>query len=317
MNVDTAFEDFRRSFEGGRIANGYIIVGPPRGAALEFVERATRLLFCTGLCRPCEGCPGCRGVTSRTWPDLFWVEPQKKSRVISVGQMRELLPKVMQTSFVVGWKACVFVSADRLGQEAANALLKTLEEPPARTVFFLLTENPQALLPTILSRCQRMAVSVDISPLRKDWAVVLGDILGDRAQKGLLGAVVRADRVGGLLAIMKDEAEKEVKARVKANPQVDEDDDTVKAMIQACYREYRTGLLGFMLRWYRDLLFVVSGAPEQVYNRPHLDRLKERAEGVTVPAALQNVSTVEGIASQLEQNLGESSVLMNAFSRMM
>ena len=81
------------------------------------------------------------------------IEPEKKSRVIAVDAVRALNHRIQTSSFAGGWKVAVIKYADRLNDQAANAFLKTLEEPPARTLLLLLTDAPQSLLPTVVSRC--------------------------------------------------------------------------------------------------------------------------------------------------------------------
>jgi DNA polymerase-3 subunit delta' len=88
-------------------------------------------LFCTAEEKPCKKCASCRRVEEHTEPDVHWIFPEMKSRVISAEQMREkLLAEISQTSFSGGWKVGVLVGADRLNDSSANAFLKTLEEPP-------------------------------------------------------------------------------------------------------------------------------------------------------------------------------------------
>ena len=157
MTPDSAFALLRNSFEGGRLAQAYVVAAPPRGSGSELALRLLQLIYCESADRPCGECRQCVEVAGYSHPDVLWVEPQKKSRVIAVDQIRAVEQRIYHTSFLGGWKACVLLGADRLSPGAANAFLKTLEEPPGRSIFLLLTDGPQFLLPTILSRCQRIA----------------------------------------------------------------------------------------------------------------------------------------------------------------
>ena len=106
-----------------------------------------QLLFCESEPPPCGECIRCRHVHDRTEPDIHWVFPEKKSRVISVDQIRDtIVSQMSQTSFGGGWKVGVITGADRLNTAAANAFLKTLEEPTEKTLFLLLSDLPQELL---------------------------------------------------------------------------------------------------------------------------------------------------------------------------
>jgi len=345
MTVKEALESFSHSVESGRVAQGYVVVGPPRGEAKAFAQQALQLIFCearspepSGLRaepsvapsevegakegesprgkKPCGECRNCRKVAEQAHPDILWVEPEKKSRAISIEQVRDLQRLIYQTSFAGSWKACVMTAADRMGAPAANAFLKTLEEPPAKSVFFLLTDSPQALLPTIVSRCQRVAVAGDPARLPEAWRTALLAVLADSSGSGALAAFSRTDRVDRILKEMKERAKAEETEAAGADGQ-EVDDETLDARINARYREMRTGLMRYLLRWYRDLLMVVCGMDDRlVHNRDDLELLKKKARAVPYRQALRNVETIETMNRQLEGNILESSVLGLGFCRL-
>src|SRR5258707_8511889 len=98
--------------------------------------------------------------TDRTLhPDWISVRPIEDSRQIRIEQVRELAQELALTSHQGGYKVGVLSPADVLNRFAANALLKTLEEPPGRTVLILVATQPSRLPPTILSRCQRIRIA--------------------------------------------------------------------------------------------------------------------------------------------------------------
>ena len=155
MEVDEAFSLISRAIDSGRAAHGYLIVGDVRGNCLELVMKILEKLY-----------PESHGLlASRSHPDVAWLEPQGRSRTIKVARgkdddgpgMRDGIVEPMSvTSFGGGWKVGVISGADRMQVEASNAFLKTLEEPPPNTLFLMLTDQPDAILPTILSRSQRI-----------------------------------------------------------------------------------------------------------------------------------------------------------------
>ncbi len=99
------------------------------------------------------GAAGRRDVAAGHHPDCFHLRPVGKMRVITADGTRELIAGVQMTPSVGAWKVAIIHDADRMNAHAANIFLKTLEEPPARTVLLLLTTHPYVLLPTIRSRC--------------------------------------------------------------------------------------------------------------------------------------------------------------------
>ena len=99
----------------------------------------------------CDQCVPCRKIAGDLHPDFFWVRAE--GAFIKLEQIRELRKRVRFRPFEGAWRVIVLENAQKLREEAANALLKILEEPPPRNIFILLTLEPQMLLPTIVSRC--------------------------------------------------------------------------------------------------------------------------------------------------------------------
>jgi len=166
------------SLASGRIHSAYLLSGPgtaPREAALRFV----RGLVCEaeGGARPCERCGACgRSLprqeialdgTGRKGPllrhvgdhaDLLWVERGSDDTRVRIAQVRALQERLRLRASEGGRRAAVIADAEWLNQEAQNALLRLLEEPPPRTSLVLVTASPAGLLATVRSRCQRVAL---------------------------------------------------------------------------------------------------------------------------------------------------------------
>jgi DNA polymerase-3 subunit delta' len=303
----------RRGCEAEHLAHAYVVAGVLRGEARELAEKALSLVFCSSARRPCGTCRGCASVRDRTHPDVLWVEPQKRSRRISIEQVRSLQSRMSQTSFAGGWKACVIVGADRLSDEAANAFLKTLEEPAPRSLFLLLTDGPQFLLPTIASRCHPILLRTDEDTLEDAWRGRLLGILAEEERGLAVQAFARADRVQRLLKDIKEAAEAEIRES-SAEEAEDEDADTRDARASARYREMRSALLRCMLLWYRDVLLLVCGGDERlVRNTASLESLRAKSRALSYRQALRNVETVLAMNRQLESNIAESAVLGHGF----
>lgn len=311
MRPDDAFESVRRAIENGRPANGYLIVGPIRGAALELALRILQLLFCEAERKPCGVCDACRHVEERTLADVHWLFPESKSRIITIEQMHEkLLSQVHQTSLAGGWKAGVIVGADRLRTESANAFLKTLEEPPPRTLFLLLTDAPQGLLPTIVSRCQRIDLSTT-RELAEPWRTQMLEILERELFKTPMERQASANSLYEVLCSIKAAAEEEVKRETRSEAElVEEDEKVFDAKVTARYREIRTDLILTLESWFRDLFILCAGGdPALVKNSAFLETLQERAKRLTLAQAIYNVNAIEELAGKLELNVSEESLI--------
>ncbi len=147
MQVAEAFNLISRAIDAGKAAHGYLLCGDLRPHCEELTALILEKLFPGQIAQ----------VRQRTHPDVVWLEGEGKRRSIHVDSMREeLVIPMSSTAFSGGWKVGVIVGADRMESAAANAFLKTLEEPPAKTLFILQTDSPDAIMPTIVSRSQRI-----------------------------------------------------------------------------------------------------------------------------------------------------------------
>jgi len=315
MTFDETFQMVKRALDTGRPAHGYLIVGSVRNHGMKLTQLIIQNLFCTAVEKPCGQCAACKRVEERTEPDVHWIFPEMKSRVISAEQMREkLLAEIAQTSFSGGWKVGVLVGADRLNDSSANAFLKTLEEPPEQTLFLLLTDTPQQMLPTIISRCQRIDLDA-FRELSEPWLGTLVSTLSSPYFRTPLERLVMSGQLSKLLEEMKEKAEVWVKEEFEKEKKVDEDEDVFLAKVSARYRELRMDFLVTLMRWFRDLFVVKAGGSEEIHFKEKAELLKERAGRLTLAQTLYNVNAIEELARQLDRNLSEETVLAYAVDR--
>src|SRR5580704_7479335 len=158
----------QRSLARGRLGHAYLFAGD----SLEELETLARTLAKTLNCQNpvkikgattdcCDECSSCHKIENGTHADIHWARPESKSRIVTVEQMHDLMQQIQLKPTDAGYKISIIVAADRLNAQAANAFLKTLEEPPAKSVIILLTTEPQRLLETVVSRCLRLNFSGD------------------------------------------------------------------------------------------------------------------------------------------------------------
>ena len=147
MEIDEAFSLISRAIDAGRAAHGYLVVGDLKGGCDVLTDRILRKLFPEEIAQ----------VEAKSHPDIAWLEPEGAKRIIKVESMRERIVEPMSlAAFSGGWKVGVIVGADRMEAPSANAFLKSLEEPTPKTLYLMLTDQPDAILPTIVSRSQRI-----------------------------------------------------------------------------------------------------------------------------------------------------------------
>ncbi len=316
--LDAALDGFRESLRRGRAAHAYLVLGHPRGAALRLSERMLQLLFCASATAPCGACPACRQVRERAHADALWVEPESKSRQIAIEVIREaVLPRLLQSSYAGGWKALVVQYADRLTEAAANAFLKTLEEPPPKTLILLLTDRPEHLLPTIRSRCQVLRAGSAEDVLPAAWRDRVLEALAAAGGEGPIARLAAAARLKALMDEMRKEAAKEAEAETESAEEsataAEADADVRKARVSAKEREWRGGLLDIVIRWQRDLLLLALGQDGPLHFAERRRDLERQARELDYAAALRRVRLAEDMGRQFERNLSDEIVFRGFF----
>ena len=137
----------------GRVSHAYLFVGAPGSGKHEAAEALAKCVVCPG--GGDGSCDECRRVAHRTHPDVHWLEPGSATGYL-VAQVRDLIADVSLTPVRAASKVYVLERAELLRGAAANALLKTLEEPPEGVMFILCARTTASMLPTIVSRCQQV-----------------------------------------------------------------------------------------------------------------------------------------------------------------
>ncbi len=135
----------------GRVSHAYLFVGAPGSGKLDAAWALAQALLCEN--DGCGACDACVRVARHTHPDVHVYEPESATGYL-IAQVRDLLEDVALSPIRARRKVYIIDRAEQLRANTANALLKTLEEPPAHTVFILLGTSTDVMLPTIVSRCQ-------------------------------------------------------------------------------------------------------------------------------------------------------------------
>lgn len=140
----------------GKLPHALMFTGPKGIGKRHLAEAFAQFLLCHNPLegKVCGQCRSCELNKASTHPDLFWIEPEEVGKAIKVDQIRELTDSLGKTAQQSGYKVVILDPAEAMNTNAANALLKSLEEPSANTLLLLISHSPSAVLPTIRSRCQ-------------------------------------------------------------------------------------------------------------------------------------------------------------------
>ena len=233
--------------------------------------------------------------------------------------MRELMREIQLKPTEAEFKVAIIAGADRLNAQAANAFLKTLEEPPAKSVLILLSTEPQRILETILSRCLRLNFYGDgkreLNPAETEWLEKFGALAASE-QKTLLGRYRLLDALLQKLGEIRARMEESLAARspLEKYDEVEKDlrekwEDELAAAIEAEYRRQRADLLLLVQWWLRDVWLHSLAAGKELLNFPEIAGAEAVARRLSPRQALENLQTLEQTQRLLHTNVQEALAL--------
>ena len=295
-------EQLRRSAASGRSSHAYLFLGGAGAGKRLIANTFAKALQCEGEKRPCDSCKSCHAFNHGNHPDVIYFQPLKNGKTYTIEDVREqLLETVDLKPFQYEKKIYIIEKADTLNIQSQNALLKTLEEPPAHAVFLLLAERAEAFLPTILSR----VVVMKIRPLS---AETIADYLmqaGHLAEESHILSAYAQGRIGQALELVEDEGFREMRqdnmGNLEALPSMSEGDAYLLAKDLEGYKN-DLRFLDIMELWYRDLLTAKSLREEgYLIQRDKKDAIFRAAKE---PAALlaKKAAAVRTARMRLAQN---------------
>jgi DNA polymerase III subunit delta' len=230
------------------------------------------------------------------------------AKELKIDSIREMQRTVGLSPHSGRWKVYLIGDADKLSEEAANCLLKTLEEPPAQTVLILLADDQSTLLPTIYSRCSH----IPLRPLRRDLVKTsLEREWGAEPEQAAHLAALSGGRLGWAVNMLRDRNALDLRSRTLEDLAV-LSGSTVLERINAAtkyakkYTEARPELyatLDTWEGWWRDVLAVRAGVPELATNTDQLTTLAAVAKRLTTDQAYEAIELVQRTRKQLQENV--------------
>lgn len=311
----TALEYLRRSCEQNRLAHAYLISGPPGSGKEKLAADLASLV---------NGTPAAE-VFSTSARDIFIARPGSKSRRIVIEQIRDLEHSLQMRASNGRKKVAIITDADRLQPQAANAFLKTLEEPPKDSLILLVSAMPEALPETILSRCIVIPLATKAEPRTSDEEEKLLRLLqqASREQNWTVSFAYRlAQEFQRLLRELREnvkreteEAFKKEQARYKEatdGAYLEQREQHYKALTESLYLQRRAALTETLLLWWSDVL----KSNQKVTQRSLPDAAREIATlAARFGAAeiLKRIRCVEELRNQLSRNIHEALAVDVAF----
>lgn len=318
FRYEKALELLELAHANGRLAHAYLIMGPP-GSGKE--RLAIRMIEMVNERDRAKGATTLEDLRSSS---TTVVGPESKSRRITVDAIRAVEHTLQMAAPAGVTKFAVIKDADRMGQEAENAFLKTLEEPPQASRLLLITSAPEMLLETILSRCIRVTLSGSSVPsVFSEAERGFLETLRDHAAKGRKGVSGALGLMSGFSAILKKEkaaitkqneaAEKAEVVHYKNKTEgnyLKQREEYYKAMIEIEYLERRNRLIEYLVMWFGDAMRQQHGAkhldlPEfaaatgALATRLSIDELSRRVDAVEELRANLNTNVFEALALEV------------------
>ena len=170
--LDKPWQQLEQARVQGRLPHALLIKGQSGVGKRVLADQLAAALLCEQVDaggQPCGRCQSCRWLQAGTHPDLLWVTPEEAGKAIKIDQIRALNTTLEMTSHGGRYKIAIIQPADAMNVNAANSLLKTLEEPAANTVLLLLTAAPGRMPATIRSRCQQLEVALPDTDSAQQW----------------------------------------------------------------------------------------------------------------------------------------------------
>ncbi len=309
------------SLKRGKIFSSYIFLGKEGvGRKLTALElaKAVNCLKLSDNFETCEKCLSCYKINKGCSPDLQLIEPLKG--VITIGQIRELQREVNLKPLESKRKIYIIEQAEKMTAEASNSLLKTIEEPPPYALIILICSNLEAILPTIISRCQLLKFGLINTPtLRKALALSKVNLKEDKIE--LISKLAQGS-IGKALKLVSDKEyfvrrEKIFDFLIHLSP--GKSDGYSFARLGEVIKKNNDNIeevLEIILFWYRDIFLAKERVQEYTVNIDKLGIIKEKSEVYSREELRDILDYLTQIPEFLDRKVNKQLILENLYLKM-
>ncbi len=304
----------QQSLKAGRLAHAYLLAGPAHVGKMTLAIKLAQALNCEASEeKPCLECNACQKIAAGRHADvqvigLLQKENDTEFKVITIEQVKDVLHMASLPPFEGKHKVFIIDGAELLSPDAANCLLKTLEEPEARVTFILLTTNDRLLLPTVVSRCQRLELTP--LPIREEVEALVANSKIEPERARLLAGLSHGCP-GWALAAAQDESTLQNRNEeiVQIAGAIDGDLEGRFEYIDKLangFSKDRGAVYETLDRWldyWRDLLLIKLGSEATVTNIDRRQELAATAGGYRITQIKDCIESIRRTAEMLKQNV--------------
>ncbi len=304
-------EQMINAYRSDRLAHAYLFYGPDEIGKKTVAKAFAQYVFCENSSGSsgnagdsCSFCAPCRKIQAGNHPDMLIISPEKS--VIKIDMIRDLQRKLQYGKYEAKFKFCIIDETEKLRVEAANALLKTLEEPARDTVIILVTSKINMLLPTIVSRCQKLR----FNPLKD--ADITGELIRRYALGGDEAQVISAFLQGSFAKIEYSDFSKIIQLRRELVKRVKEASLNNLAGIisfsnelSGSDKELLVQTIEIIKTFYRDAAMLQTGLKDDLINKDIVKDIMRISSRLTKDELFEKINIMNQIQSSVMANVNK------------
>lgn len=307
----SAIKILQEQLEAGRINHAYLFTGKEGVGKKNLAWEFAKALICKGKkLDSCDSCVDCQRIDHFNHPDVRIIAIGENSKQIKIDQIREFQKEIVYKPYESNWKVYIIDQADRMTTQAANSILKTLEEPPEYAVIILLAEEISQLLTTVISRCQQIKLQ-NISRAMIENYLVAHEI--EEKKAGLISRLAEGSLGKALNLVKKEEKFLTTREGLLDFLLTLPEGDTIKIfnraeeMVKLVKGDFP--LFNLLSTWYRDIMIYKQGKEKGIINYDYLQGIKNQAQEYTITELISIIELINKYQGYIVRNVRKDLVL--------